>query len=62
MEMLSARPRASTIRCEAVDNSAIQTQRDHAIVAQLPDLSLWIPPPAGLLHLVADCYLGKGDA
>jgi hypothetical protein len=35
--------------------------RNHAIVAQLADASLWIPRPAGLLHPVADCDVGKGN-
>jgi len=62
MKILSARPRASTIGCWFVDDAAVQTDRGHAIVAQLPDPSLWIPHPTGLLHPVADCHLGKGDA
>ena len=37
-------------------------ERDHAIVAQLPDPSLWIPRPTGLLHPLADGHVGKGDA
>jgi len=60
MEILSARPRASTIRCWFVDNAAVQAERDHVIVAQAPNPSLWIP--TGLFHPVADCHLGKGDA
>jgi len=40
----------------------MQAERDHAIVAQLPDPSLWIPRPTGLLHPVANCHVGKGDA
>ena len=62
MEILSARPRASAIGCGFVDDAAVQAERDHAIVAQLPDPSLWIPRPTGLLHPVADCHVGKGDA
>jgi len=62
MEILSARPWASTIGCEVVDDAAVQAERDHAIVAQLPDPSLWIPRPTGLLHPVEDCHVGKGDA
>jgi len=45
-----------------VDDAAVQAERDHAIVAQLPDPSLWIPRPTGLLHPVADCHVGEGDA
>ena len=39
-----------------------EAERDHAVVAQLPDPSLWIPGPTGLLHPVAHCHVGKGDA
>jgi hypothetical protein len=45
-----------------VDDAGLQAELDHAIIAQLPDPSLWVPPPAGLLHLVADHHVGKGDA
>ena len=45
MEILSARPRASAIGCGFVDDSAVQAERDHTIVAQLPDLSFWVPRP-----------------
>jgi len=63
MEILSARPRASTIGCELVDDAAMQAERDHGIVAQLPDPSLVIPRPSGLLHPVAaDCPVSKGYA
>ena len=62
MEILSARTWASTTGCGVVDDAAVQAERDHAIVAQLPDPSLWIPRPTGLLHPVADCHVGKGDA
>ena len=62
MEILSARPRASTIGCGFVDDAAIQAERDDAIVAHLPDPSLWVPRPTGLLHPVTDCHVGKGDA
>src|SRR5438876_243088 len=48
MEMLPARSRASTIGCGFVDDATVQAERDHAIVAQLPDPSLWIPRPTGL--------------
>jgi hypothetical protein len=43
-------------------DAAVQAERDHAIVAQPPDPSPWIPRPTGLLHPVADCHVGKGDA
>jgi len=33
--------------------------RTRAVVAQLPDPSLWIPRPTGLLHPVAHCHVGK---
>jgi hypothetical protein len=62
MEILPARSRASTIGREFVDDAVGQAERDHAIVAQLPDSSLWIPRPTGLLHPVADYHVGKGDA
>ena len=62
MEMRSARPRASTIGCRVVDNMTVQAQLDHGIVAQLPDPTLGIPPPTGLVHPVADGHAGKGDA
>src|SRR3972149_4146024 len=62
MEMLSARPRASTIGCGFVDDAALQARRHDVIVAQLPDPSLWIPRPTGLLHPVADGSVGKGNA
>ncbi len=62
MEILSTRPRASAIGCGFVDDAAMQAECDHAIVAQLPDPSLWIPRPTGLLHPVANCHVGKGDA
>ena len=45
MEILSDRPRASTIGCGFVDDAAVQAERDHAIVGKLPDPSLWIPRP-----------------
>jgi len=62
MEILSARPRASTIGCGFVDDAAVQAERDHAIVPQLPDPALWIPGSTGLLHPVAECHVGKGHA
>jgi hypothetical protein len=62
MEILAARPLASTVGCGLVDDAAVQAERDHAVVAQLPDPSFWILRPTGLLHPVADCHVGKGDA
>jgi hypothetical protein len=62
MEMLAARPLASSGGCGFVDDAAVQAERDHAIVAQLPDPSVWIPRPTSLLHSVAHCRVGKGDA
>ena len=62
MEMLAARSLASTGGCGFVDDAAVQAECDHAVVAQLPDPSLWIPRPTGLLHLIAHCHVGKGDA
>ena len=54
--------RASSIGCLVGDDAPRQTKRDHAIVAQPPDSLLRVPPPARLLHSVADCCVGKGDA
>ena len=62
MEMPSARRWASTIRCWPIDDAALQAERDRAILAQQPDLALWVPCRTGLLHAVADYHLGKGDA
>ena len=62
MEILSAQPRASTIGCEFINDTTVQAERDHTIVTQLPDPSLWISRPAGLLHPVPDGHVGKGDA
>src|SRR3989442_8615809 len=62
MEILAARPLASAVRCAFVDDAAVQAERDHAVVAQLPDPSLWVPRPTGLLHPVAHGHVGKGDA
>jgi hypothetical protein len=45
-----------------VDDAAVQAERGHAIVAQLPDPSFWISRPTGLLHLGTHCPVGKGDA
>jgi hypothetical protein len=41
---------------------ARQAERDKAMVAQLPDPSLRMPPSTGLLYPVTDCHVGKGDA
>jgi|SRR5206468_2499156 len=62
MEILSAHPRASTIGWGLVDNAAVWAECDHAIVAQPPDGSHWIPLRAGLLYPVADGHVVKGDA
>jgi hypothetical protein len=62
MEILSARAQASTMGCGCVDDAIAQAERDHAVVAQLPDPSLWIARPTGLLHPVADWHVGKGAA
>ena len=59
MEIPSARPLASTIGCWFVDDAAEQAERDGAIVAQLPDPSLWIPRPTDLLHLVRTATSAK---
>jgi len=61
-KILSARPRASTSGCGFVDDAAVQAERQRAIVAQLPDPSLWIPRPTGLLHSLADRHAGSSDA
>ena len=62
MEILAARPLASTVGCGFVDEAAVQAERDHAVVAHLPDPSLGIPRPPGLLHPVAHGHVGTGDA
>jgi hypothetical protein len=62
MGMLAARRWASTIGCGLVDYAAGQAQRDGTIVAQLPDPSLGISRPTGLLYLFPDRHFGKGDA
>jgi hypothetical protein len=61
MEILSARSRASNIGCGGVDDAAVQAERDHTIVSQLPDLSIWVRRPTSLLHQRADCHVGEGD-
>ena len=38
--MLCPLPLASTGRCRCVDDTAVQAERDHAIIAHLPDPSL----------------------
>ena len=62
MEILATRPLASTVGYGFIDDAAVQAERDHAVVAQLPDPSLWIPGSTGLLHPVAHGDVGKGDA
>jgi hypothetical protein len=61
MEILSAPPRARTIGCGVVNDAAVQAERDHTIVAQLPDLSIWVPRPTSLLYQLANCHVGEGD-
>src|SRR5207249_8395928 len=43
--------RVSTTGCRLVDDTALQAERDNAVVAQLPNPALWIPRRTGLLHL-----------
>ena len=62
MEILAARPLASTLGCGFVNDATVLAERDHAVVAQLPDPLLWIPGSTGLLHPVAHGHVGKGDA
>jgi len=62
MRLLAAGCWASTIGCGFLDDAAGQAQRDCTIVAQLPDPSLGIPRPSGLLYTLADGHVGKGDA
>ena len=62
MKILSARPLASSVGYGFGDDAAAEAERDDAIIAQLPDLSFWVPRPAGLLHQLADCHVGEGDA
>jgi hypothetical protein len=62
MDILSARSRASSIGCGFGDDATVQAEGDHAIVSQLPHPSFWIPRPTGVLHPVADCHVGEGDA
>ena len=57
----SARARASTIGCQVVNNAAVQTKRDCAIVAQLPDPLLWIPRSTCPLHAIAEPRFDEGD-
>jgi hypothetical protein len=44
-----------------VNDAAPQAERDHTIVSQLPDLSIWVPRPTSLLYQRADCHVGEGD-
>ena len=62
MEILSIGHGASTTGCRFGDDTALQAERDDAVVAQLLNPALWIPRPTGLLHLRADCDVGEGDA
>jgi hypothetical protein len=61
-EVLSANPRASIIGCRFVLDAVVQAERDHAIVAQLPDPALGIPSATRLLYPIADDDLSEGDA
>jgi hypothetical protein len=49
--MPGARFRASSTRYLLVDDAAGQAEGDHAIVAQLPDPTFWIPRSTRLLHV-----------
>jgi hypothetical protein len=60
--MPSVRLRASITGYRLVDDAAGQAEREHAIVAQLPDPAIWIPRPPGLLHPIADGHVREGDA
>jgi hypothetical protein len=62
MEILAARPRASTIGCRFVDHAAAQAEREHAVITQLPDPPLGIPRSTGLLHPLAEGHFREGDA
>jgi len=62
MEIVSTRSLASRSGCEAIDDAAVQAERDRPVVAQLPDSPVRIPSPTGLLHLGPNRHLGKGDA
>jgi hypothetical protein len=62
MKIVSACARASTIGCGFIDDAGVQAERDHAIVAQLPDPSLRIPRPTGLLDPAAYGDISIGDA
>ena len=62
MEMPCSLSLASTRRCGFVYDATLQPEGDRVVVACLPQLSVWIPPPAGLLHAFTDCHFGKGDA
>jgi hypothetical protein len=62
MKIPAAPLRASSIGCRVADDAAGPAKREHAIVAQLPDPTLWIPSRAGRLRLIAGGHVGKGDA
>ena len=62
MEMLTTRAPASTIGCGSIDDAANEAELNDTIVTQLPDPSLGVPLPAGLLYSIADCHVGKADA
>ena len=62
MEMLPTRAPASTIGCGSIDDAASEAELNGTIVTQLPDPSLGVPLHAGLLHSIADCHVGKGNA
>ena len=62
MAIHSAPSPASTIGCGFAGDAAVQAERDHAIVAQLPEPSVWIPRPTGRFTRIADHHVGEGDA
>jgi hypothetical protein len=62
MEMLGTRAWASNSRCRVADDAGAEAERHGATVTQLPDSSLGVPAPGGLLHPVAEGDLGEGDA
>jgi len=47
--------------CPFAGDAGIEAERGYAIVAQVPDPSLRVPRPAGLLDLCARLDVGKGD-
>ncbi len=62
MQMLSARPRTSTIGYWFVDDPTGQAKGGHVIVAQVPDSSRCVTRVTGLLHPLAGSHVGEGDA